>query len=199
MLVTPHGFQSILTLLQPPKSLLVEVFPYGYNKPEIFGLVQAGMRVHRYGKHRSYLHGESPPTRFLPRLMHSLRILDDPFINGVALHTGMSEMETREALEAQLWHIPDWRRGNGTQTTTAVTEAMQRLRRAEESSSRSEPSHTPDRWHLFSHATCTANIVCRHVAKSQDVLLTQPFLRRVTEYAKAHYVSNHNKDEFLPG
>ena len=157
VLVTPHGFQSILTLLQPPKSLLVEVFPYGYNKPEIYGLIQAGMRAYRYGKQRSYLHAESPPTRLLPRLMHSLRLLDDPFINGVTAHTGRSEQETRAALEAQLWHLPDRLRDN----ETAITETMQRLRRVEQDAHREELYHTPGRWHLFSHAACTANPLCR--------------------------------------
>lgn len=194
VLVTPHGFQSILALLQPPKSLLVEVFPYGYNKPEIYGLIQAGMRAYRYGKQRSYLHAESPPTSLLPRLMHSLRLLDDPFINGVTAHTGRSEQETRAALEAQLWHLPDRLRDN----ETAITETMQRLRRVEQDAHREELYHTPGRWHLFSHAACTANPLCRHLAKAQDVAFTRPFARRVVEYAKAHYVNNNNKDDFLP-
>ncbi len=194
ILVTPHGFQSILTLLQPLKSLLVEVFPYGYNKPEIYGLIQAGMRAFDYGKHRSYLHTESPPTAILPRLMHSLRILDDPFINGVSAHALHSDNDTKAMLQASLWDLPPHQRNNDT----AINLAVNRLRSFEEKVHRDEHTHDPRRRYLFEHPTCTANSLCRHIVRNQDVMMTEPFIRRVVEYAKTHYVSNKEKNAYTP-
>jgi hypothetical protein len=54
VLITPHGFQSILLLFQPLDSLLTELHPSLYFKPEVFGLVQAGIREN-LGAQRSYL------------------------------------------------------------------------------------------------------------------------------------------------
>jgi hypothetical protein len=58
--VTPHGFQSLLLLFQPLRSILVEVFPNGYLKQGFYGGMQAGLRD-RWSIARQYLYEESPP------------------------------------------------------------------------------------------------------------------------------------------
>lgn len=60
VMITPHGFQSILMLFQPLHSLLIEVHPFGYYKPEVYGLIQAGFRQNIHIG-RSYLAEESEP------------------------------------------------------------------------------------------------------------------------------------------
>ena len=73
VLITPHGFQSILLLFQPKKSLYIEVMPFSYHKPEIFGMIQAGLRsIPTFGELRSYLVHESHPTSFLTKTLHFL-------------------------------------------------------------------------------------------------------------------------------
>ena len=42
--VTPHGFQSTLSLFLPPVSVLVEVFPAWFYKPFVYGSIIASMR-----------------------------------------------------------------------------------------------------------------------------------------------------------
>ena len=71
--ITPHGFQSILMLFQPLKSLFIEVMPFSYNKPEIYGFIQAGMRaVPSFGEYRSYMAFESRPSTTTTKLFHWL-------------------------------------------------------------------------------------------------------------------------------
>lgn len=57
-LLTPHGFQSVLTLFQPQAALLAEVHPAMYDKPGYYGQLNANLRVHM-GLQRAYLHEES--------------------------------------------------------------------------------------------------------------------------------------------
>jgi hypothetical protein len=63
VLITPHGFQSVLLLFQPLSSLLVEVHPAFYFKQEVYGFVQAGLRQN-FKLARSYLAEESVPVYF---------------------------------------------------------------------------------------------------------------------------------------
>jgi len=73
VLITPHGFQSILLLFQPLKSLLIEIMPFAYNKPEIYGFIQAGIRsIPEFGEFRSYLVHESHPTTLTSKVLHWL-------------------------------------------------------------------------------------------------------------------------------
>mgnify|MGYP003386416876 FL=1 len=58
VLITPHGFQSTLLLFQPVRSVLVEVFPFWYDKPFVFGSIQVSLRLLGL-HHRSYLFEES--------------------------------------------------------------------------------------------------------------------------------------------
>ncbi|RYG58396.1 DUF563 domain-containing protein, partial [archaeon] len=61
LLLTPHGFQSMLLLLMPPSSLLFEVFPFRYYKPA-YSPFGAEMGVHHGGV-------MSPPTYWLYGLL----------------------------------------------------------------------------------------------------------------------------------
>jgi hypothetical protein len=61
VLITPHGFQSLLLLFQPLESLLVEIQPHLYVKPTVYGYVEAGFRLNM-GLPRSYLYDESVPN-----------------------------------------------------------------------------------------------------------------------------------------
>jgi hypothetical protein len=71
VLITPHGFQSILLLFQPKKSLFIEIMPFGYHKPEIFGFIQAGLRsIPLFGEFRSYMVHESHPTTIFAKILH---------------------------------------------------------------------------------------------------------------------------------
>jgi len=76
--ITPHGFQSILLLFQPLKSMLIEIMPFGYNKPEIYGFIQAGMRsLPEFGEFRSYMVHESHPTTLTSKALHWLGLTGD--------------------------------------------------------------------------------------------------------------------------
>lgn len=66
VLITPHGFQSILLLFQPLSSVLVEVHPAFYLKQEVYGFIQAGLRQN-FKLARSYLAEESIPVHFVTR------------------------------------------------------------------------------------------------------------------------------------
>lgn len=69
VLITSHGFQSTLLLFQPQASLLIEVFPYMYFRPEVYGFIQGGLR-HRTGlSSRSYLAHESTPSNWIWRIL----------------------------------------------------------------------------------------------------------------------------------
>jgi hypothetical protein len=73
VLITPHGFQSILLLFQPKKSVFIEIMPFAYHKPEIFGMIQAGLRsIPGFGEQRSYLVHESHPTSVTAKILHFL-------------------------------------------------------------------------------------------------------------------------------
>lgn len=58
VLVTPHGFQSVLLLFQPYSSVLIEVHPSFYLKEEVYGFIQGGLRQN-FKIARSYLAEES--------------------------------------------------------------------------------------------------------------------------------------------
>ena len=45
VLLSSHGFQSMLLLFQPTDSLLVEVFPKYYFRPKVYGRIQLGLRA----------------------------------------------------------------------------------------------------------------------------------------------------------
>ena len=66
VLITSHGFQSILLLFQPCSSLLIEIHPSYYLKQEVYGFIQAGLRQN-FNLARSYLAEESVPTTFLSK------------------------------------------------------------------------------------------------------------------------------------
>lgn len=63
VLVTPHGFQSVLLLFQPLNSVIVEVHPSYYFKQEVYGFIQAGFRQN-FNVARSYLAEESVPVHW---------------------------------------------------------------------------------------------------------------------------------------
>ena len=44
VLMSSHGFQSLLLLFQPSESLFVELFPYNYFIPTYFGDIQLSLR-----------------------------------------------------------------------------------------------------------------------------------------------------------
>jgi hypothetical protein len=54
VLVTVHGFQSLLLNFQPLQSVFVEVHPNGYVVPDIYGTLQVNMRRH-LGLARSFV------------------------------------------------------------------------------------------------------------------------------------------------
>ena len=88
VLLTPHGFQSVLTLFQPQAALLAEVHPAGYDKPGYYGQLNANLRVHM-GLQRAYLHEESGACIHLPPSLSSFarrlsdRVLLRLFLAGV--------------------------------------------------------------------------------------------------------------------
>lgn len=60
VLITPHGFQSMLLLFQPAASYLVEVHPARYPQPGFYGELTAALRNH-LGLPRGYDYAESVP------------------------------------------------------------------------------------------------------------------------------------------
>ena len=66
VLITPHGFQSILLLFQPYSSVLIEIHPSYYLKQEVYGFIQAGFRQN-FNLARSYLAEESVPLTFISK------------------------------------------------------------------------------------------------------------------------------------
>ena len=70
VLVTPHGFQSVLLLFQPLNSVIVEVHPSYYFKQEVYGFIQAGFRQN-FNVARSYLAEESVPVHWTMKFVIS--------------------------------------------------------------------------------------------------------------------------------
>lgn len=80
ILISSHGFQSILLLFQPSKSSLVEVHPSSYFKPDVYGWMQLGIRsVARIP--RGYFAIESTPKTwfmsFLRQVLFGLHFSSD--------------------------------------------------------------------------------------------------------------------------
>jgi hypothetical protein len=86
ILVTPHGFQSVMVLLQPLIAMLIEIQPFGYYKPQTYGTIQANLR-HNLFLPRSYLTEESTPVSLLAKSVSLLRnysvISDNTCINNI--------------------------------------------------------------------------------------------------------------------
>ena len=105
VLITPHGFQSILLLFQPRHSLLVELHPALYFKPEVFGLVQAGLR-HTLGSQRLYLAGQSQLRTWymwlISAVMSLLPLRDAGFCTGNALCRYLARLQAVEMDESFL-------------------------------------------------------------------------------------------------
>jgi len=108
VLITPHGFQSILLLFQPRHSLLVELHPALYFKPEVFGLVQAGLR-HTLGSQRLYLAGQSQLRTWymwlISAVMSLLPLRDAGFCTGNALCRYLARLQAVEMDEPFLSNL----------------------------------------------------------------------------------------------
>jgi hypothetical protein len=74
VLITPHGFQSILLLFQPLSSLLVEIYPFMYYKPDLYGFIQVGLRQ-RFLIARSYLCEETLPFSIVHNAIKGIQYL----------------------------------------------------------------------------------------------------------------------------
>ena len=100
VLLTPHGFQSILLLFQPLHSLLVELHPSLYFKPEVFGLVQAGLRENIVGAQRSYLAAQSDIKSWhmtlLSAIMNLFPLRDAGYCTGNALCRYLARLQAVE-------------------------------------------------------------------------------------------------------
>lgn len=72
VLITPHGFQSILLLFQPLSSLLVEIYPFMYFKPDLYGFIQVGLRQ-RFLIARSYLCEETLPFNIVHHVIEGIQ------------------------------------------------------------------------------------------------------------------------------
>ena len=99
VLLTPHGFQSVLLLFQPLHSLLVELHPSLYFKPEVFGLLQAGVREH-LGAQRSYLSSQSELRSWYMAVLSTLLSLfplrDAGYCTGNALCRFLARLQQVE-------------------------------------------------------------------------------------------------------
>ena len=108
VLITPHGFQSILLLFQPAKSLLVELHPSLYYKPEVFGLVQAGIRAH-VGLERYYLSSQSRLKTWymaaISAVMSWLPVRDAGYCTGNALCRYLARLQEVEMDPAFLQQV----------------------------------------------------------------------------------------------
>ena len=58
VLITPHGFQSLLMLFQPTRSVFVEIFPFWFYRPFVYGSLQVALRAVGF-HHRYYFQHES--------------------------------------------------------------------------------------------------------------------------------------------
>ena len=76
VLLTPHGFQSILLLFQPPASTLIEIHPYMYYMPFYFGTVQSDLRSH-INLPRSYFAGKSQSHSALLSALQFMNIITE--------------------------------------------------------------------------------------------------------------------------
>ena len=171
--------------------MLVEVMPYGYNKPEIYGLIQAGMRAYSYGGYRSYLHTESRPISLAAKVLYHARLLGSPFVNGVSKHVKLDYDELEEQIKAENWHLRPEEQLNATGMATEIGKRLDK----EASEGREDAYHDQHRMHAFSQDSCTANVFCRHILRNQDVVLEPAFLRRLVEFVKSHFVSNKDYDD----
>ena len=73
IMLTSHGFQSILLLYQPWASMLAEVHTHMLYIPHFYGELQICLRQ-QFGLARSYFSEESVPTREFPSLLSKLGI-----------------------------------------------------------------------------------------------------------------------------
>lgn len=95
VLITPHGFQSVLLLFQPLSSLLVEIHPAFYFKQEVYGFIQAGLRQN-FKLARSYLAEESVPVHLIAIFAaHVIRAL------GITTHDCLHNSLCRNAARRQ--------------------------------------------------------------------------------------------------
>lgn len=108
VLVTPHGFQSILLLFQPVHSLLVELHPSLYYKPEVFGLVQAGIREHLKVE-RYYISSQSKLKSWYMKLISAVMswfpLRDAGYCTGNSLCRYLARLQEVEVDEAFIEHI----------------------------------------------------------------------------------------------
>eukprot|EP01041_Mallomonas_annulata_P008561 gene8561-17659_t len=76
VLLTPHGFQSMMLLFQPEASIFIEVHPYMYFMPHYFGTIQSSLR--QYGDiQRSYLTTESISHSWVLSFLNTFGIINN--------------------------------------------------------------------------------------------------------------------------
>ena len=94
VLITPHGFQSILLLFQPYSSLLIEIHPAYYLKQEVYGFIQAGLRQN-FDLARSYLAEESEPTTYFYKKMKNI-LENNHYLTHDCLHNRLCRYLARK-------------------------------------------------------------------------------------------------------
>ena len=75
IMLTVHGFQTILMLYQPFTSMLAEVHTHMLYIPHFYGELQVSLRQ-KFGLARSYFSEESASTRMLPSFLSKIGIED---------------------------------------------------------------------------------------------------------------------------
>ena len=75
IMLTSHGFQSILLLYQPWISMLAEIHTHMLYIPHFYGELQISLRQ-RFGLARSYFSEESVPTNLLPSYLSKIGVED---------------------------------------------------------------------------------------------------------------------------
>ena len=111
-------------------------------------------------------------------------------VNGVAKYVKSDDQELEEQINAESWHLDPEERLNATEMAEEIGSRID----LEASEGSEDAFHDQHRLHAFSQDTCTANAVCRHIVRDQDVVLAPAFQRRLVEFVKSHFVSN--KDIF---
>lgn len=95
IVITAHGFQGILLLFQPIRSIFIEVFPAYYFKPNLYGKIQKSINdlisSHKGLPHRHYLPLVSEPTNYAFKFMKYFNIS-----NNFCLHNFLCRYISRK-------------------------------------------------------------------------------------------------------
>ena len=172
ILISPHGFQSVLLLFQPSHSLFVEIFPYHFFKPSIYGRIQMNMNQllkiynnnNSSGGSRSYLAFESSlKTNFRKSNSNIKSILSS--LPLIVLHHLYQKLLNS--------------------ATTCGSSYHQQLHSYYVNSHNTKIDHNSVYYKYYYYYYSS---LCRHILRTQDVYINNNFIRKISKFINKYYI-----------